>query len=110
MARTVVTHITDDIDGSKDAEEVRFSLNGAEYTIDLGKKNRAALEKALQPYVEAGTKVTSRRANSSRRSGSPTTISRRDLSDVREWAKSQGIKVSDRGRIPATVLNQYDNR
>jgi hypothetical protein len=109
MARTVVTHVTDDIDGSKDAEEVRFSLNGAEYTIDLAKKNRAALEKVLKPYIDAGTKVTSRRRNA-RRAGSNPSSTRRDLAEVRVWAKSQGLHVSDRGRVPAAVLEQFDNR
>lgn len=111
MARNVVIDIIDDIDGTKDAEEVRFALNGAEYTIDLSKKNRSALEKALQPFIDAGTKVSSRRP----RRSNPTTknASRdgsRDLGAIREWAKAQGISVSDRGRIPAHVLEQYDNR
>jgi hypothetical protein len=108
MARTVVTQMTDDLDGSKDAEEVRFALQGVEYTIDLSKKNRAAFEKLLNPYIEAGTKVTSRR--NSRRTTSGTASARRDLRAVRAWAKAQGLDVSDRGRVPASVLEQYDNR
>jgi hypothetical protein len=108
MARTVVTHITDDLDGSKDAEEVRFALQGVEYSIDLSKKNRAALEKALQPYIEAGSKTSGRRAAGRRKSTSD--ITRRDLKDVRAWAKKQGLDVSDRGRIPTPILEQYDNR
>lgn len=109
MARNVVTHITDDLDGSKDAQEVRFAFDGTEYSIDLAKKNRAALEKALQPYIEAGTKVTARRAKT-RRATNSSTSGRRDLAEIREWAKSQGLKVSDRGRVPAAVVEQYDNR
>lgn len=108
MARTVVTHVTDDLDGSKDAEEVRFALHGAEYSIDLSKKNRAALEKALQPYIDAGTKTSGRRSTSRR--GPSSTSTRRDLKAVREWAKEQGLEVSERGRIPASILEQYDNR
>jgi hypothetical protein len=27
---------------------------------------------------------------------------------VREWAKQQGIEVSERGRIPASVVSQYE--
>lgn len=38
MARETVIHITDDIDGSKGAEEVSFAYQGTEYRIDLGKK------------------------------------------------------------------------
>ena len=108
MARTVVTHITDDLDGSKDAEEVRFALQGVEYTIDLSKKNRAALEKALKPYVDVATKVSTRSAarSSTRRSGGQSNGQR----EVREWAKAQGIEISDRGRIPGSVVEQYENR
>lgn len=108
MARTVVTHITDDLDGSKDAEEVRFSINGVEYTIDLAKKNRAALDKALQPYIDAASKVATRRKDSSRNKTSGN--SRRDLREVRQWAKEQGLEVSERGRVPASIIEAYDNR
>jgi hypothetical protein len=27
---------------------------------------------------------------------------------VREWARAQGIEISDRGRIPATIQERYD--
>lgn len=108
MAKQTTTTITDDIDGSKDATEVAFSYNGVDYTIDLGKKNAAAFEKALKPYIEAGTKV-SRRSSAPRRTRSASsTASRNDLAQVREWAKSQGIEVSERGRVSASVLEQYD--
>jgi hypothetical protein len=73
MARITITQITDDIDGSRRAEEVAFSFMGTDYTIDLSKKNRAAFEKAVKPFIEAGTEV-SRRArpgSSSRASTRP---------------------------------------
>jgi hypothetical protein len=104
MAKTTVTHIVDDLDGSKGASEVSFSLEGIAYTVDLSKKNRAALEKALKPYIDAGTRVTKRRT-SGPRSSAP---SRKDLSAVREWARGEGIEVSDRGRVPKSVIEKYD--
>lgn len=103
MAKNVVTHITDDLDGSADAVEVTFSYDGADYTIDLSKKNRTALEKALKPYLGAATRQT--RRTSTRKSANS---SKRDLGAVREWAKSQGIEVSSRGRVPAKIVEQYD--
>lgn len=33
--------------------------------------------------------------------------SRGDAAKVREWAQSQGIEVSSRGRIPADLMEQY---
>ena len=107
MAKTTITHITDDIDGSKDATEVSFSFNGDDYTIDLSKKNLAAFEKALKPYIDAATKVpgrSSHRRNKSSRSSS----GRRDLAKIREWAREQDLQVSERGRIPASIIEQYD--
>ncbi|WP_165357006.1 histone-like nucleoid-structuring protein Lsr2 [Nocardioides zhouii] len=108
MAKTTVTHITDDIDGSKDATEVAFSFAGVDYVIDLGKKNAAAMEKALRPYIDHATKVPARTSASSRRKSPRSDASRRDLTKVREWAREQGIEVSDRGRVSASVIEQYE--
>ena len=108
MAKTTVTHITDDIDGSKDATEVTFSFNGTDYSIDLSKKNLGAFEKAIKPYVDAATKVTGRNSASRRTKTSPSAGTRRDLASIRAWAKQQGLQVSDRGRVSAAVVEQYD--
>lgn len=106
MAKTVVT--TDDLDGSPNAETVTFSFDGRSFEIDLSKKSRTALEKALKPYIDAGRTVGSRSTRNAatsrgrgRRSGSV------DLAAVRAWAAENGIAVSDRGRISASVLEQY---
>lgn len=106
MARTVTTHITDDIDGTADAHEVSFAFEGTNYTVDLGKKNRAAFEKALKPYIEAATKVGRERSGSRRTS--KNTADKYDLNQVRTWARENGIEVSDRGRVAKAVLDQYD--
>jgi hypothetical protein len=106
MARDTIVQITDDLDGSRGAEEVSFVYQGVEYRVDLGKKNRAALERILKPYLDAGTRVTRRTAG--RRGTSNTAVAKRDLASVRDWAKAQGIKVSDRGRVARSVLAQYD--
>lgn len=84
MAKTTITQITDDIDGSKEATEVAFSFNGVDYVIDLGKKNAVSMEKALRPYIDAATKVSGRTSASSRRKSSRSDGYRRDLTKVRE--------------------------
>ncbi len=106
MAKTTITEITDDLDGSKNAEEVPFSFRGTDYTIDLGRKNLAALEKALKPYIEAGSRVSkgpTRKRRSTRAAGAAP-----DLTAIREWARDAGVEVSARGRIPKAVREQYD--
>ena len=107
MAKTTITQITDDLDGSKDAETYAFAWQGNEYTIDLSKKNAKALEKALQPYISAGSRV---RARGSAKTSKTSTTSRRDLADVRAWAKENGYQVSERGRVGADVLAAFDAR
>jgi nucleoid-associated protein Lsr2 len=109
MAKTTIVQVSDDLDGSTNASEVRFAFEGTEYTIDLSNKNRKAFEKALRPYIEAGTKVSGRRSGSSR-SAPPKRSegSSVDLAAVRAWAKENGHQVSDRGRLPKAVLDAYN--
>ena len=57
MAKTVNVVITDDLDGSPDAQTVAFSFGGHSYEIDLGPKNLAKLQKSLQPFIDAGRRT-----------------------------------------------------
>ncbi len=103
MAKTVSVVITDDLDGSPDAETVAFSIDGRSYEIDLGKKNLAKLRKALQPFIDAGRRTAQRRTAKTSRGSGPRT----DRAAVRAWAAGQGLKVSERGRISAEVMTKY---
>ena len=94
--------LEDDLDGGPADETVRFRLGGTQYEIDLNKKNARAFRKQLAPFVEHA-----RRAGRGQRR--PRTSSSRQRSgDIRAWAKEQGIAVSDRGRMPASVVAQYE--
>jgi hypothetical protein len=109
MAQTVIT--TDDLDGSGEATAIEFSFDGVNYSIDLSKKNKSAFEKALKPYIEAAKKTGGRRVRAtpaasrprSRRTSTPKT----DLAAIREWAATEGVEVSSRGRIAKDVLDAY---
>jgi hypothetical protein len=102
MAKKVTVALEDDLDGGPAAETLRFGFGGAEYEIDLNKKNATAFRKQLSPYVEHA-----RRTGRGQRR--PRTSSGRQRSGtIRDWAKDQGIAVSDRGRIPANVVEQYE--
>ena len=115
MARRIVQQLVDDLDGSVleigEGETVLFSLDGVAYEIDLTEGNAAALRDALAPYVAAGRSVGSSRGGSAGGS-SPARKRRRtgqqDYSAVREWAKKNGHQVSERGRVPASVLEAYE--
>jgi len=107
MAQRVNIVLEDDLDGSEADETVTFALDGVTYEIDLNAKNAAALRDSLAQYVgharrAAGRRPAGRPAASSRGTG------KRDLADVREWARSNGHQVSDRGRISAEVQAAYD--
>jgi Lsr2 len=104
MAKTVNVVIADDLDGSPGAETVSFGIDGHSYEIDLGQQNLAKLQKSLQPFIEAGRRTAHRRAAKPARSAAPGA----DRAAVREWAVSQGLKVSGRGRISAEVLTKYE--
>ena len=62
MAKKEVVTITDDIDGRAGAETVTFAYAGRSYEIDLGEKNKAKLEKALEPFIGPARKVGGKQA------------------------------------------------
>jgi nucleoid-associated protein Lsr2 len=101
--RTQVLFV-DDIDGSEAAGTVRFGIGGTEYEIDLSQAHADQLAAELGPYVAAARKVAARR-----RPAPAARPARHDQSEVRAWAREQGLKVSDRGRIPAGVLAKYES-
>jgi hypothetical protein len=106
MARRVITTLIDDLDGKKADRTVEFSLDGTAYTIDLSEANAGKLRKALDPYIEAGTRVA-RGARAARPAPVRTAGSRDVNRQVREWAAENGYQISERGRIPADVTTAY---
>lgn len=103
MARTVAVVMTDDLDGSPAAQTVMFGFDGVTYEIDLSERNRARLQQDLAPYVAAGRRVSRSRGRADRQP-----VPRADRAAVRAWAKDHGLQVSERGRISAEVIGQYE--
>lgn len=108
LARRVIKELIDDIDdidGSEATETVRFSYRGTDYEVDLSERHSAKMDKALARYIAAARKVKGTRPG---RSVVARAISGGvDSKVVREWARGEGIEVSDRGRVPADVVGQY---
>jgi hypothetical protein len=102
MAQRVEVILEDDIDGTTADETVRFALNGTSYEIDLSTKNAQALRGALGKYVEHARKA---RGGSHQMRGPRK---RTDTSAVRAWAKERGMEINERGRIPASVMKEYE--
>lgn len=114
MAKQVITLLTDDLDGGEADRTVEFGLDGVNYTIDLSEKNAGKLRKALDPYLNAATRVgrAGSDARGARRSGSAATgrASRDQNQAIREWATKNGYEVSERGRIPSSVVEAYHSK
>ena len=106
MAQKIQTLFIDDLDGSAAEGTVRFGLDGTEYEIDLNEQHARQLRDALARYVSAA-----RRANGAARrparTGRRTPASGLNTTEVREWAKAQGIEVKDRGRVPAELVVKF---
>jgi Lsr2 len=123
MAQRQVTVFIDDVTGEevKDGQTVNFALDGVEYEIDVSEKHADELRKAFAPYVLKGRRTGGRvrtgggrgSASGSRRSAGADSSgssgrSRQDTQAIREWAQANGHKVSDRGRIAASVVEAYE--
>lgn len=106
MARKVQIQLIDDLSGEDAQETVRFSLDGADYEIDLTAGNAAELREALARFVSAGRRA--RGAAGSRR-GSSAPIGREETQKIREWALANGYSPSSRGRISQDIKQAYDN-
>jgi len=105
MAQKVQVLLVDDIDGSEATETVSFGLDGVAYEIDLGSGNADGLRAELAQYVEHARKSGSALA---RRRRQRNGAGREQSARIREWARSQGKKVNERGRIPATIVADYE--
>ncbi len=119
MARRIVHQLVDDLDGSVlevgSGETVLFSLDGTAYEIDLNDDNAAALRDAFAPYIAAARSISARSAGAPRTSTASASGARtqrragqRDYAPIRAWAAENGYTLSERGRVPASVLEAYD--
>lgn len=110
MAKQTTVTLIDDLDGGEAEEQIEFSVDGRAYEIDLSAKNAEALRDALAPYVSAARRVSggSRRGSAAVAAPVSRPVSDREQNQaIREWAVAQGMKISERGRIPSNVLESY---
>jgi len=105
MAQKVHVVLVDDLDGGEAEETVQFGLDGIAYEIDLSSENAKKLRKELGSYAEHARKAGGAR----RRPRTRTGPGRERSSEIRAWAKERGYKVSERGRIPAAIIAEYES-
>ncbi|MBV8996745.1 MAG: Lsr2 family protein [Pseudonocardiales bacterium] len=110
MAEKVIREFVDDIDGSPAERTFSFTVDGVSYEIDLSTQNIAEFKSAIGGFIESARKVkggSSRSRNRSDGSGGARQ-SREQIRAVREWARQHGHNISDRGRIPASIQQAFD--
>ncbi|MFC7532345.1 Lsr2 family protein [Actinoplanes sp. GCM10030250] len=109
MAKQVITVLTDDLDGGDADRTVEFGLDGVSYSIDLSEKNAGKLRNALDPYLAVASRIgrTSTNGRIGSRAAVPSRSSREQNQAIREWAVKNGHDVSERGRIPAAVVEAF---
>ena len=107
MATRHITQIVDDLDGSilreGEAKRLSFSVDGRAYELDLSADNYQKFADAVAPYVD-GARRTGAQASTPRPRAGAAAL---DLTAVRAWARKNGHSVSDRGRVPGSVIDEY---
>src|SRR5947199_4616936 len=115
MAQRTVVTLVDDLTGeeAENISTVEFALDGVTYQLDLTDENSMKLHDTLSQYAKAGRKIGGR-GRSGPRSGRAIKstdrtagYNRETLKSIRAWAKKNGHNVSDRGRLPAEVLQAW---
>ena len=112
MARKVQVILSDDLDENLSADEtVSFALDGTQYEIDLSEKNAREMRDVFSRYVSAARKVGrgGRASGGGRSRATGGRMDREQAGAIREWARRNGHQVSDRGRIPASVVEAYES-
>lgn len=118
VAQIREVRLVDDLDGEAADETVEFGIDGRSYEIDLSKENAGRLRDVLADFVAAGRRAGGgrRRGTSAPSGGNGTSatapkgrsaVDREQNQAIRDWARKQGRKISDRGRIPAEVVEAF---
>jgi hypothetical protein len=112
MARKVQVILSDDLDENLTADEtVSFALDGTNYEIDLAEKNATEMRDAFSRYIAAARKVgrSPRASGGARSRATGGRMDREQAGAIRDWARKNGHAVSDRGRIPASIVQAYED-
>lgn len=103
MATRTTVALVDDIDGGPAQQTLQFRLGTTEYEIDLNAKNLSRFRSQMTPFIDHARKA----GRGQRRPARSASVRQRSAA-IRAWAREQGIGVSDRGRIPASLIERYE--
>lgn len=112
MAQKHIVQLIDDLDEGDAEETVSFALDGNNYEIDLSATNAAKLRDSMAEYVaharRAGGRGTRGPSTGAPRRGRPARGDREQTHAIREWARTNGHKIGEKGRIPAHIVDAYN--
>jgi Lsr2 len=111
VAQKIQVLLVDDLDGGAASETVSFGLDGSGYEIDLSADNAAKLRDALAPFLGHARRATRGPVRSGpvvKAARIGARVDREQTQAIREWARKNGHKVSERGRIPAAIVDAYN--
>lgn len=106
MARKTIERMIDDIDGSEAQANVRFEIDGQNWSIDLNAKHENEIRTKLGPFLDAARRV---RSEPSRHSGPVRVVADKARNTaIRQWALDAGVQLPSRGRIAGAVQDAFD--
>ncbi|WP_211881686.1 histone-like nucleoid-structuring protein Lsr2 [Pseudarthrobacter albicanus] len=105
MARKVHVQLIDDLSGENADGTVRFSVDGADYEIDLTADHATELRGVLEKYIAHARRL---RGTPDRRGTRTAPTGREETQRIRDWAKAHGYNPSARGRISQDIKQAYD--
>ncbi len=112
MARKTIVTLVDDLTGeaAEDISTVEFAVDGMTYELDLTDENSAKLRGTLSPVYQSRSKnrrSTPRPNHQEQRQH--RRLQPRNAEIDRAWAKQNGHRVSDRGRLSAEILQAWQS-
>ena len=107
MARQTTVTLVDDLDGSEAEEQVEFSVDGRTLRNRPLGGQCPEIARRARAVRYRGPPHGRQRAAAARWAAVPSRSDRAQNPAIREWAIAQGMKVSERGRIPTNVLTGF---
>ena len=110
--RHYVEQIVDDIDGTvlTEDETVTFSLDGTTYEFDTSLEHAEEFRAGLRRYIDASRQIVN--GNVVTRQRVATVGQDRPSAEqsraIRDWARNNGYEVSNRGRVPAPIVEAFE--
>lgn len=107
---TRMMRVCDVCDAPASGESIRFGWGSSFYETDLCEQHSSDLVTLVERVIRSARRMGAG-VSSTPASISPTPVRRAriDTKDVRAWAKAQGIEVNDKGRVPESLIQQYQD-